>query len=390
MIFTGCGTNQTVRQELTTITNVPVVATQVPKTTSNQKYSIITTSFSQDSIMIEYPQIKGLGDDSKEKAINDLIKNDILSSQVEEPSKSFKDKPNTKIKLIVNLKYRVTMSTNELLSVVYTGYGYFNVSAHHYKDIHAVTIDLKNLTKLELSNFTTIDNDFIQKIKQSTEVTNDDVKNGNISKEILINKIQQMDEQIIINGFNEKGANYTFYITSNSLGVSVPITPSATGDYALLEIPGNYTVNTEKVNPTNQSPKPTEISNKMNLNYINKKLGFSLLFPESWDGKYTTKEEATGIVVLYNASSKSEKTAQIFGIFIWGSETDWNEWYKKGKDMGVPFRKIGVINGNVFVADGPTQAIFSREIESEKKDAEEYDKLMKDVDSVLETFKSLK
>jgi hypothetical protein len=240
-------TNSAVAKSPTTTTATAVV-TQDPATTiapsltaetKKQPYSITTATFSQDNIKIQYPQIKGLGDNSKEKTINDLIKNDVLNSQVEAPTKYYQDATNTKVKLTLDLKYQVTMNTNELLSVIYTGDVNIEGSAHPTKAIYAITIDLKNATKLKLSDFTIIDTNLAQKIKQSTAVTNEAVKNG-MDKNDLITAIQNTDDQTLIKGLKEEWAYNTFYVTPNSLVVSVDV-DHASGDYALIELPGQYT-----------------------------------------------------------------------------------------------------------------------------------------------------
>jgi len=247
VLLTGCGTTQTTHQNTPTTTTAPVVETQDPATTNapnltaetkNQPCSITTATFSQDNIKVQYPQIRGLGDDSKEKTINDLIKNDVLNSQVEAPIKAYQDATHTKV-LTLDLKYQITMNTTELLSVVYTGRSNIVGSAHPNGAIYAITIDLKNATKLKLSDFTIIDTNLAQKIKQSTAVTNEAVKNE-MDKNGLITLIQNEDDQTLIKGLKEEWGYYTFYVTPNSLVVSVAVAHAA-GDYALVELPGQYT-----------------------------------------------------------------------------------------------------------------------------------------------------
>ena len=247
ILITGCGTNQTTHQNTPTkitdsvvVTPDPVITTapNLNMETKNQPYSITTETFSQGNIEIQYPQIKWLGDVSKEKAINDLIENDILYSKIEEPTKS-SDATYTIDELTLDLKYQVTMSTSELLSVVYTGYSNIEGSAHPNNDIYAITIDLKDTTKLKISDFTNMDANLAKKIKQSTAVTNDAVKDG-MDKSTLINAIQDMDDQTLIQGLEEQWAYNTFYVTPNSLVVSVDVA-HAIGDYALVELSGQYT-----------------------------------------------------------------------------------------------------------------------------------------------------
>lgn len=218
-----------------------VVTTQNPTTTPSlnvetekQPYTIVTAIFSQDNIKIEYPQIKGLEDKSKEKVINDLIKNDLLKNEVEEPINTYGDGT-----LTMNWNYQVTLSTPELLSVIYTGNSEIEGAAFSTNDIYTITIDLKNATKLILSDFTTIDTNLAQKIKRSTVVTNEAVKNGMDTYD-LITEIQNEDDQTLIKGLSEQWPYYTFYVTPNSLVISIAVS-HAGGDYALIELPGQYT-----------------------------------------------------------------------------------------------------------------------------------------------------
>lgn len=247
----GCGTTQTTHKNTTTPTTASEVITQnsatktvpsLPEEIKNQPYSITAATFTKHNIKIQYPQIKGLADNSKEKTINDLIKKDILNSQVEEPTRG-SDAYYTIDELSLDLKYQVTMKTTELLSVVYTGSAYVKGSAFPTNNIYTITIDLKNATKLKLSDFTTIDTNLAQEIKQSTAVTNDVVKSG-MDKETLIAAIQDMNDQSLIRNLKEDWAYNTFYITPNSLVVSVGVA-HAIGDYALIELPSQYTKKTK-------------------------------------------------------------------------------------------------------------------------------------------------
>lgn len=216
----------------------PIVETKIAPSsteeTKNQSYSIMTETFTQDNIEIQYPQIKGLGDNSKEKTINELIKSDLLKNEVEEPIDTYGDGT-----LTMNLNYQVTMNTPELLSIVYTGNSKVEGAAFPTNEIYAITIDLKNAAKLKLSDFTVIDTKLAEKIKQSTAVTNDAVKNDGMDKNALITAIQNTDNQTLIKGLKEEWAYNTFYVTPNSLVVSIDV-GHVIGDYALIELPGQY------------------------------------------------------------------------------------------------------------------------------------------------------
>ena len=88
---------------------------------------------------------------------------------------------------------------------------------------------------MQLVDFTTIDTNLAQKIKQSTAVTNDAVKDG-MDKNVLITAIKSIDDQTLIQGLKEQWAYNTFYVTPNSLVVTVDVA-HAIGDYALIELP---------------------------------------------------------------------------------------------------------------------------------------------------------
>lgn len=51
--------------------------------------------------------------------------------------------------------------------------------------------------------------------------------------------------------------------------------------------------------------------------------------------------------------------------------------------------KLAIVNGNVLVKEGPTEAIYQGD-NGAKEDSQEYDKMMSDVHNILSTFKELK
>lgn len=213
----------------------------------NHSYKIITTDFVQNNINIQYPQIKGFGDDSDEKLINDMIKNDILDREVNNAIEFYQDE-NILSKLNVDITYQVTWSADEILSIMYTGITNIEGGIHPNNEFHAITIDLKNKKRLYLSNFVNIDSELIQKIKQSKTVTNqitESQDSDNNRQEImdeLISAIQDGDDSYTIwSLINESERN--FYVTPNSIVVCLYVSHAA-GDYALAEIPTENTVTT--------------------------------------------------------------------------------------------------------------------------------------------------
>ena len=206
---------------------------------------IVTASFAQDKINIQYPQIQGLGDDAREQAINDLIKNDVWNSQVEETLAAYQQDGVT-VQLEMDLGYTVTLFTDELLSVAYTGTAYIEGGVHPSSMFHAITIDLKSGERLYLPNIAEIDLGLVERIKQSetainetTEYVADSAQTAALS-ESLLGEIRESDSQYMIWALRNDSES-DFYLTPDSLFVRVDVCHAA-GDYALVEIPGPYTV----------------------------------------------------------------------------------------------------------------------------------------------------
>lgn len=197
-------------------------------------YSITTESYIENQINLEYPQIRNLGDDVKEHEINDLIKRDIINSEEE----ILGDNKNDDIKPALELNYEVIMQTKDILSVLYTGMGVLEGGHYVWFTTHAITIDLENVKKLSLTDFTDIDKKLIQKIKQSANITKEYRESG-INQEEFHHIIQDIEDEKIIEGLKKGSEPYAFCITPDSLIISIEI-EHIQGDYALIEIDGEY------------------------------------------------------------------------------------------------------------------------------------------------------
>ena len=167
------------KKSQTTYSNIDVAYEIITENYNFQVYS------SEDIIDVNYPQIKGLsGDASKEKAINDIIKNHFW-----EINSRFVDNPMTNDNngnvLEFDIIYHITMQTDELLSIVYESYSTFHNtsdgrdgnSRRNCSDAYGITIDLVNATRLDLLHFTPLDIskedpviDLHYRIEQSTEL----------------------------------------------------------------------------------------------------------------------------------------------------------------------------------------------------------------------------
>lgn len=264
-LLTGCASNTATLAQQSPVpaeAATPVAATNVQETpstpatqemeqsaapeASGASYQISTAAFNQDSIHIQYPQISGLHDASLEKAINDLIKNDVWDSQVQDTIDAYQDET---IKLDLDMTYEVTLSTDEILSVMYTGSAYIEGGVHPSNMFHAITLDLKDGKRLYLSDFTQIDSGLIQKVQQSKSVhnfvTDNEMEDEALLAELrdnLIGEIQDQDENFMIWDLKNQ-RDSAFYLTEDALVIRTYVS-HATGDYVLVDLPGQYTAST--------------------------------------------------------------------------------------------------------------------------------------------------
>jgi hypothetical protein len=151
--------------------------------------------------------------------------------------------------LEMDLEYEITMHTPELLSVLFTGISVFYAgvpdvrsSFRNGRELHGITIDLTRVEKLQLEDFTVIDEELVRKMRESPNITNGPVKEGYIDKNdlkmLFETDIQRFGFGSIIEGLSYK--DEFFCVTPNSLIVSILI-DTASGHYALIEVPYEHT-----------------------------------------------------------------------------------------------------------------------------------------------------
>jgi len=200
-------------------------------------YSVSSETISEGNIRLKYPQITGLADESKQAAVNELIKNDLWQTEVQATIDAYEaDYPNIKDEMGLKLDYKIELQTPRLLSVLYTGTGNIEGRYSGY-EVYAITVDLDEAKKLRLSDFTAVDTKFADQVLQSSKISGPGV-NADTREDTLID-IRNNTPQSLIEGFEAGAAYYTFYLTPDALTVSVPIS-HAGGDYALVELPGQY------------------------------------------------------------------------------------------------------------------------------------------------------
>lgn len=126
-------------------------------------------------------------------------------------------------------------------------------------------------------------------------------------------------------------------------------------------------------------------NSKQDNNLIYKsKLGFELIFPESWIGKYIINEKNGGVDILHKYNNR---TAMLFSITT-ESQNDWNNWASTPeKEANLPVKKIGEKDGFVYVYYVNEQFPYMDNNEEEKKAKKEYTELFDEIEIVINSFK---
>ncbi len=201
-------------------------------TSGSPALTITAAAYEEGNIRLRYPQTAGLSDEAKQTALNKLIQNDVWKYTVGPDIDAY-----SRETITYNLDYKVTLQTENLLSVLYTGSVSIEGGMHPSNVIYAATFDLQRGEKLSLSDFVTVDAAFADRVQKADSITAcDGTKADDIPPLVRSLPVDEM-----IRGFTDGlGTDYyTFHLAPDALIVSVPVVHAA-GDYALITLPGDY------------------------------------------------------------------------------------------------------------------------------------------------------
>ena len=191
----------------------------------------------------------GLGDNSKEEKINELIKSDILEITINNLNL---DRSAGEV-LDLSMDFKIEMHTPEILSVIYTGRSTcyrgqpgldIRRSYLHENWVHTITIDLETVKKLKLSDFTNIDTELVKRVKESEHIINNVVENLTLDfgetdfkekyRHELSKIVQDESDESLLKELEDNDDR--FCVTQDSLIVAIG-TYNAAGHFALVKIP---------------------------------------------------------------------------------------------------------------------------------------------------------
>lgn len=195
-------------------------------------YYIEFITYEYKNIHVEYPVIRGLTDKGREEEINKLIENRILLDIIQT------DDIDRLNELNMVFECRITLQSQELLSFCNIGESFID-GFKPFNDFYAMTIDIINAKELELSDFIEIDETLVERIKNSTDVTNQFVESG-MDKKYLLLEIQDKDDESLIEDLTRGW--YGVVLEPDVIVVGVNVT-YASGVYALIKLPGRIVDN---------------------------------------------------------------------------------------------------------------------------------------------------
>lgn len=196
-------------------------------------YEIVSNVYKKQNIIINYPQIINLGDNNRQSTVNQLIKNDVLSYV----------NNNIAQDAALELKYSVKLQTSDLLSIKYSGVAMGKGAAHPNNIFYTTNINIKNGTKIRLSDVVKIDENLINAFKKGQYIDLEAKYTKAEEAEIIryVNSISNNDLIKYFSGADSADIENinqwsTFsYLTKDSIVISV-IVPHALGDHAEVSI----------------------------------------------------------------------------------------------------------------------------------------------------------
>lgn len=230
-------TNQVTQSSIINNNNDSVInkTANEPIKSNEVNYEIAKETYTDKNITINYPQITNLNDTSKQKKINEIIKNDILKSFYKGPEDG----------MAVEIKYIIKLSNISFLSIQYIGIISFNGANHPTNEIYTTNIDLAKDRKLRFTDVVNVDENVVNKFKNGKYIYWEDNSISQSSEDLKSDVISQVNDYTTddsIKWFNksddtdENDSHITFsYFTKDSIGISLAV-PHAIGDHAEFEV----------------------------------------------------------------------------------------------------------------------------------------------------------
>ncbi len=193
-----------------------------------QSYELIQEKYSENGIIVKYPQITKLKDAEKQKSLNQILKNEVL--------KGLHEYGDSGSGVHLEIDYETKRQSERFLSVQYTGIRYVKDAAYPNHIFYTTNLDMNQASRLRLSDLVKIEKPFIELLKNGKITAVQPEQKGLIGDFTQDELNQWLTSADVPEGSAEESELDTFsYLTSDSLGVSIPVA-HAVGDHAEYEI----------------------------------------------------------------------------------------------------------------------------------------------------------
>lgn len=206
------------------------------KSSEDPAYELIKKVYTDKNVTVNYPQLTNLGDKDKQNKINELIKAEALAD--------FSD--GTDENMDLKLDYAIRLQNEDILSIQYSGVGYYKGAAHPGNWFYTTNIDMNSGKKIKLSDLININEDFVVKFKKEKRIDgelSDDSQSNKELQSVVIEYVDNIDTDKLMTyfkqsdsrGIRENPSNTYSYLTKDSIGISISV-PHALGDHAEFQI----------------------------------------------------------------------------------------------------------------------------------------------------------
>lgn len=184
-------------------------------------------------ISVQVPVLITENDDKVNQVIHDYVENkiaDICLSEynIVESSSDVSDKNAEYSQCYIDVKYRVSLNTENLVSIVFDGIYNYRSAAHPTNLFFTLNINPKTAETVEFTDTYVLDDAVYELF---TESALDNI--SKLTEDITVDSLCTKDE--FIDGIKSQNEFYCYY-TETSIGISCPV-PHVLGDHLEVEIP---------------------------------------------------------------------------------------------------------------------------------------------------------
>ncbi|WP_223263991.1 DUF4163 domain-containing protein [Paenibacillus sp. IHB B 3084] len=111
---------------------------------NQQNYELIQAKYSENGIIIKYPQITKLKDAVKQKSLNQILKTEAV--------KGLHEYADSDTEVHVEIDYEIKRQSERFLSIQYTGIRYVKDAAYPNHIFYTTNLDMKQALRLRLSD----------------------------------------------------------------------------------------------------------------------------------------------------------------------------------------------------------------------------------------------